>query len=313
LLQTALGVSLLWLALPVALVVVGLYAARRAASRASAHAVGLAVLLCAVGLVSLARVRGDANNYLFYWRATLAIMLVAAVIAAVGSWLRALARWPVVVIAALFLVVALPSIALAVDVARAPRHETIAPTAAQFLDAIERRGLPKQPVLIRHAGTALGGLEGALIDELDRRGVPVRVDADRGYQFGERRGARPDQVDQIWYALESGTYTTLLSKAPGADVIAATTPLGPDQEREIRSLQRQVAQQVRAAGRPDLIEKLDSSLVSFALAGVPGVDASAVARLGQLNEIVERNGGCRCSVVAFPAASAPAETAYPTS
>jgi hypothetical protein len=59
--------------------------------------------------------------------------------------------------------------------------------------------------------------------------------------------------------------------------------------------------QLRHAGRTDLVAYLDNSiLIGFKLAGIPGIDRSAVARIAQLDDERARIGGCRCAVVAVP-------------
>jgi hypothetical protein len=196
--------------------------------------------------------------------------------------------------------VAWPSVALAAAVARTPRHEPFEATAQAIIDQLVARVLPTGPFLVRYAGSNLLGLEGAIVDELDRRGAPVRVDKDRAFQFGEQRGANPHEVAEEWLVSEESVPTSLLGAQPGARTIAATTPLTDAEEREIRDLQVSLADQLRAAVRADLVEGLGSSLAAFAISVAPGVDSDAVQRLATLNEQVERSGQCRCAVIVVP-------------
>jgi hypothetical protein len=89
-------------------------------------------------------------------------------------------------------------------------------------------------------------------------------------------------------------------------VIAYSTPLSPSDEAEASQLEAQLLDELRAAGRLDRAPELDSDLVAFTLADVPGIDAEALNRMGALNSKVARAGGCRCGVVAFAPDAAPA-------
>jgi hypothetical protein len=295
----ALPVNRLWLLVPCLLTAAGLFAARRSRNRRAFHAVLLSAVLCATGFVALTRVRGQAASYLFYWRIPLAVMLVASVVGAIITALPASGRLRGVGIGALCVLVAWPSLALAAAVARAPRREPFEPTAQHIIDQLAANGLPNQPVLVRYAGSPLLGLEGAIVDELDRRGVPVRVDEDRAFQFGDHRGAGANPPAEEWLVSEESVVTSLLSAQPGARTLAATTPLTDAEEHDMRELQVDLAQQLKAAGRADLVDSLGSSLAAFVIDDVAGVDPTAVQRLANLNEKVERSGQCRCAVIAF--------------
>ena len=69
-------------------------------------------------------------------------------------------------------------------------------------------------------------------------------------------------------------------------------------------LQRGLAPQLRAAGRPELVGYLDASLFPFLVEDVEGLDQADVDRLAVLNEEVEQAGRCRCAAVAFPPSAA---------
>jgi hypothetical protein len=85
------------------------------------------------------------------------------------------------------------------------------------------------------------------------------------------------------------------------------TPLSRADDRELIALQRSVAAQLRAADRPDLVDELDSPYLRVILEreGVRGVSLADAQRIGELNLAVGASGGCRCSVIAYRAATAP--------
>jgi hypothetical protein len=192
-------------------------------------------------------------------------------------------------------------VVLAVDVLDSPEHLSRFEVAVErSADQIEREGAALHPVLVRFEGSNSGGLWGGLIDELDRRAAPVRVDEALAYQYGERRTAAPDDVGTVWYVVDDGRLLSVLGGLPDAEVVAAVTPLDDEEEAEMTGAQRRLADSVVRAGRPELLRTLDSTLVGFSLDGVPGVDRRDADRVAALNEVVRRRGPCRCGVVAFP-------------
>ena len=76
--------------------------------------------------------------------------------------------------------------------------------------------------------------------------------------------------------------------------------ISPADERELSRLQREVATDLYAAGRPDLVPWLDwKGFVALVPDEVPSVDAAKVARIDELVDVSFASGLCRCTVVAF--------------
>jgi hypothetical protein len=164
-------------------------------------------------------------------------------------------------------------------------------------------------VLVRALGDPnLSAFDQGLIDALDRAGVAVKVDPEYGFHFGEQRTATPADVGQVWYDSEEGRFKSLLADSPGATLVASWTPLTRSEEQELVRLQRSVAGELERAGRKDFVDKLDNPFVSWlnAQAPIPGVDTRELDRIATLDAKVQRSGYCRCSIIAFPAARAPA-------
>jgi hypothetical protein len=103
----------------------------------------------------------------------------------------------------------------------------------------------------------------------------------------------------VWYAVDNSHLLSLLSDLPDAEVLAELSPLPAEDDAELTDLQRRLAAGLLRADRADLLNLLDSDLVAFALADVPGLDRDDLARLADLNFAVGRSR-CRCGVVAFP-------------
>ena len=298
------GSSSAWLIVPVLLVLSGVLLHRRC-GRSVRSLLVLSWIGLGSGFVALALLRGKVAPYLFYWRTPIAILLVFGVVAAGWSVLAPRLRWdprrPVAIGA--ITVVAVASLVQAVDVAGAPRNvmvfERIAQTLSKQVDSVPG------PVIIRWAGSPLSGLQAGVLDELDRRGLPVGVDRGSGYQFGNHRELDSSDASKIWYASEQGFVTSTLERLPGADVVARVTPLSGANEKELSDLQARAVEELRAAGRPDVIEKLDSPLAVFDLEELGVLTSADRARFAKLAEEVERSGVYRAALIAFEPDQAP--------
>jgi hypothetical protein len=150
-----------------------------------------------------------------------------------------------------------------------------------------------------------------VIAALDQAGVPVRVDPQFGFHFGSQRTATPSETAEVWYLSEEGRFGAELRSLPGAREVVAVSPLPPARERELRSLQSEVAAALTRAGREDLVMAIDSPLLAVLVDAanaerpLDGVDLAKIRRVAGLNSRVAASGRCRCVIVAFPARDAP--------
>jgi hypothetical protein len=270
----------------------------------------LATLTAVVAIVAMARVSVELQPFVFYWRVISAVFIVVAVFWAVARSIRVEDHaWRYVPAVAFVLVIA---VFFGVRARDDVVDETTAFGAAvinveHLVGEVHQHGLPDHPVLIRGLGKTTSGLAQALVDHLDRDGVPVRVDTKYGYQYGTQRATNVSHVDEVWYVGSSGSQLSILDGHEGARLVGAVTPLDRADERELRQAQRSMQQQLRAAGRRDVESALDSSLFGFVIAEaqVPGISQAAADRIAALNGKVEQAGQCRCFVAAFPAKTAP--------
>ena len=123
------------------------------------------------------------------------------------------------------------AITLSVRIAQVDRISDSEHTARAAITATTNDAPRDGAVLVRAADTPFIGVQRALVNELDRDGVDVRVDDDLGFMFGYGRTASPEDTDTVWYVSEGGQYTSLLSDAPGADELWSTTPLAPPRNK----------------------------------------------------------------------------------
>ena len=296
-----------WLLIPLVLLVVAGVVSRRRRDTRAFRLVVMTAALNVVGIVTLAGVTGIGYPYLFYWRIPLAPFTLFATGYAL---VRAIdpERVPVVRIvgyAMLTVTVGAAGVGFTKDVVDHPGLvNPLEPTVRAMTTRLEREA-GDRTVLVRVADVAARGLQGGIFDALDRKGVDVRVDTDNEFQYGRSRGATLDEAASVWYVVEESALVSTLSAQPEAKVIARSTPLTRAEEAELTQLHRELADAARAAGRDDLVNRVGSSAVGYLFAGVPGVDPATVARAQALNRKVDRSGGCRCAVIAFPPTAVP--------
>jgi len=273
----------------------------RSAGVRSRRALELAALLLVVAVASMSRIGGELSPYLFYWRVFVALFFLgvtgATLVRRVGLFEHRGSAKALQVALLVALLVSSGSVARNVWAER----ETVLQYEAAVAETMKQLrvpGLPAKVVSIKPVGSGLGGLYLGLVDELDRRGVPVRIDPSISYQFGFTRKARPQDVSAVWLVVEEGYLIERISKLPGTRVLATTTPLSSNEEARLRLLQGRVTSQLEAAGRPELLGSLDTALVGFATDSVAGVDHVAVNRIAQLNSAVVAGREARTAVVA---------------
>jgi hypothetical protein len=307
----SLGGSLLQLLVPVGLLVVGFTIAYRSRRADSERFLVMAAALLVASPFVLAKVTGVPYPYLFYWRPVVAIAVVLGVVAAIWAMRprSAQAKGAAAIVA--IGLVAFGSGSIGVDVLTHDRAvSTYEDATSSIARQLRRHGTPPRGVILRIDQNSLIALQRGIFDELDRAGRPVYADSELGFEFGNNRARSVSDVDVVWWVADRGSIASYLSNLPNASLIAYSTPLDAADEAEARRLQAELLRQLAAADRMDLAPELDDELVAFALGGVPGLDQTAVGRLGDLNAKVERSRTCRCGVVALPSRAAPTEAPW---
>jgi hypothetical protein len=295
------GAPAWWLLVAITLLAGGALAARATGSRDDGRRVALAALMLIVGIAGISRA-DEPTGYHFLWRVVIAAFVMVASLWSVSAF--AATRLPgalrnacsVLVLAG----VAWGLIAVAVSVPSVP-SDALSPAMRHIAQQLEHAGRPHGPILVRSTGEPVGFIFNGLIDQLDRQGVDVRIDTALRRVTGYERAITPAHAHATWYVTEHGSYVGLMLRVPGSHLIAGTSPLAPAREAEMSRLQAQLWDQLRRAGRTDLVGWLDNPYVGFKVAQVVGVDARAAFRIGQLASEVARSRSCRCGVVALPA------------
>jgi hypothetical protein len=287
--------SALWLVVPVALLVLGGFAAKRSGARSDARMVGFAALLLGVGMIAVSRA-DEPRGYTFEWRFVVAAFVVVASLWAIARAVQPspTSRQRTIAIGLIVAVATWGSAVRAVSetTGRPAFLEARDATLLQLMNEVNVRSIPKRTkILVRYYGTDLPSLFDGVVDALDRAGIDVRVDAFRARVFGSQRVGTAGAADEVWYVTEQGSLVPALDNIPNAHVIAATHPLPRKDDAELTRMQ-----QVLLRENPRLL--VDSPLVAFLTANDKGVDQTDARRVALLDVEVDRNGGCRCAIVA---------------
>ncbi|MGZ6909529.1 MAG: hypothetical protein ACXVJ7_17820 [Acidimicrobiia bacterium] len=300
----AIPASLVWLAVPAALLVIGLLAARRAHNRLTTRAVAFAAVLAVGAIIAISRADGP-HAYTFQWRSIVAAFLVVVCVWAAADWLRS----QVHVLETLGVVGACAVLVWGVvDLGSAVRPDTPGPLEirerdmAAMLPAMRAAHVRGRNIYVSAVGGTLPTLFGGVIDELDRLGAHVFVKDQLGRIYGDQRRVDHHPIQQTWYVTEQGSVVPSLLTEPGARLLSSTSPLTPARNRELDRLQAELTEQLLAVGQGRVRANLDQSWIGLLLRNVAGIDHDVARRIGELDRQVSRDDGCRCAIVVVPGA-----------
>ena len=239
----------------------------------------------AIAVVAISRIYGVPWPYLMLWAWTIGTLMAFAVaataVAAVGRW--APPRWAAIAsraatvgaMAALALV-SLRLLAIASDATTETPDQTaqlarVLPETMAALDAGDG-------VATGHGGRYLvewfdavdGGSVGiGLVNELVRHGYDVGVDEREAVKIGVHR-VRPAEEATAKVVVASGGWIDRWRDVPGAVLVTLDDPRSDQDRADFAAARTDAVEGLRALGRSDLIDQLDSDLFGIALnAGLP--------------------------------------------
>ena len=285
------GVSVIWIAVVLAVLVGSVFAARRSPRLWTSTPVVVVALL--VSLVAVAQVRGFVFPYVVMFRTPVAVAVLlwclVALVTSVGGRHRGVVA--VMAVAAV--------VSTAVPMVSGLRHDTVTDDAAAVHDValIARQKVVTSPLLVRLGDGGLVGVYPELVRSFEHWGIDSGVEVGTEWVFGAR-SIHGDSANEVWFVCDTGYAFSILSSQPGARVVAEHTPFSPEQESTVVSMQVDLADGLRELGRSDLLSALDSPLVSFAL-GDLDLDPVTLSELGVLNSLTPEPGD-RFGIVAFP-------------
>jgi len=253
--------------------------------------------------------RGGPVANAFFWRISLAVMLVASTLGVVALssryWHpRAIVRGTCAILA---FGIVLPT-AVTVDRVVRPDPETVAVSQVTLALVRQVGGVRSSASRIMLVGQL--GFVAPVFDELNRRGFHVGVSEDMNKAwFGGSHGIKQSQTDQVWFVAANIDVSRLASE-PGARIIARSSPLSPSEDDAVRQLQALLYRELVAIGRYDLVAWLNRPTVGGKLARIKGVNVVAARRLATLILKPFELNQWRYALIAFDAAAAPTDYVF---
>ena len=248
--------------------------ASRRRSRAAREAAWFQVVVgssAVVGFVSVARITGEPFPYLLHWLWVIGALLWLS--SAWSAWITwawradrepaapAADPWaprPLVAVVAVVLggLCAWSASAAAASPVPAPTTaDAVAALAGPTEAALRDRG----PVLVTADGPALLEVRTGLLAELDRRGIPVRVEDDEAFRYGTHRTIGASPATATFVVASRDAVNTRLAR--GEVPIALYDPLTASEHAELDSIDGRYAAQIDAqrTGRlvPDPLSAAD--------------------------------------------------------
>jgi hypothetical protein len=251
-----------------------------------------------VAVVAISRIYGVPWPYLMYWAfgigALMLLSIVATAVVAVRRWRPALATPRTTALTGW--------VGLAVAGALCVRLLVLAPdTTTETPEQTEQLGrlVPSTVAALEDgAGAATGhdgrykvlwddatngGSEGiGLVNELVRRGYDVGVAARDGVKIGRHR-VRADADATARVVLASGGWIDRWAAEPGAVQVATDDPRSASERAEFAAARTAAIAALRAAGRDDLVDRVDTDLFGVALN--EGVGPEITPLLGRMLDI----------------------------
>ncbi|MEJ5255029.1 MAG: hypothetical protein WHS89_06730 [Acidimicrobiales bacterium] len=220
------------------------------------------------GVVSVSRITGEVYNYLIrWWWVIAALWWLSTAWSLWSAGSTVLGRHPIVGRARLeraSALVALVAFAVTlqlsartvdgVDEVGTPDGEwyvQIEPVVGDLIASAPRPG----PALVRFVGTRNASVADGLRLQLERAGIPVVVDDDLVFKFGESRRASTHEPQYVVWVVMGGAVSEVeaVSARDGQlQEIARWDPLTPEQRAALVAGERALAEQLRAIGRDDL-------------------------------------------------------------
>jgi hypothetical protein len=240
----------------------------------------------AIAIVAVSRIYGVPWFYLMLWVVGVAALMVLSIVATLTALLTR--WWPAVrdghraprmlglvgVVALIALSGRLLAIAPDATTDTADQTAQLARLVPGTVNALER----ETGAATGHSGRyyvhwddALnGGSVGiGLVNELVRRGYDVGVDAHNGVQIGPHRVRRPDEATAR-IIVASGSWIDRWASQQGAVRVAYDDPRTAAERAEFDQARAAAIDALRASGRDDLIDRVDTDLFGIALnEGVP--------------------------------------------
>jgi hypothetical protein len=241
-----------------------------------------------VGLVSVSRMTGDIFNYLVRWWWALAALMAASVGWSLACGVRRLAmgrvRAQTVIRAGAMAVAAVVVVYTSISTIRSAGERlpvddwtpALVDVAAPGADHVPH----DRPVYVQATGPLAGWVGDAIAPRLVAAGVDVRV-PDVGinrHKWGSFRVVPGPDASMRGAWMVTGSRIQDFRDARVGTEVASYDPLSPAERLDSTQLERQLRAAYTAAGRQDLVERMDEGVSLWTEAPVPGVDQGVLDR-----------------------------------
>ncbi|MGH9273285.1 MAG: hypothetical protein ACRDZU_01455, partial [Acidimicrobiales bacterium] len=251
-----------------------------------------------VAVVAISRIYGVPWPYLMQWAFAIGALVVLSIVATVA--VLVLRRWPAIRggrgevwigVAGLTLIAALSVrlLVLAPDATTETPAQThqlarlVPGTVAGLEDGAGAASGHHGRYNVYWDDATNGGSEGiGLVNELVRRGYDIGVSERDGVKIGPHR-VRADDEATARIVLASGGWIDRWAAEPGAQRVAFDDPRTDAERAEFATARAAAVRQLRAAGRADLVGRVDTDLFDVALNEDVGPDIGLL--LGRMLDI----------------------------
>ncbi|MGA0879124.1 MAG: hypothetical protein ACO3SP_08410 [Ilumatobacteraceae bacterium] len=235
----------------------GVAAALRSEQRRILALQGVLTLATVIGLLATARIFGYFYEYLIRWMWVLAMLWVAVSIWALVTKIAAGGHRRIVM--SIGCVVGAIALVAASSVSATPPLERDSRIVGELSGQLERTLDRSQAYLLRwHDPASLGGTAFGLILAMEKRGIPLFVDAWAGAAAQRHRVREVGDTDAV-LCLETGPENIAkFSTRDDVRQLAIFDPRTSDEAKESMELRDAIDAELRRAGRTDLLEALDT-------------------------------------------------------
>ena len=241
----------------VVIVGVGIASAYKKRQRPVQYLQGVLGVSTVIGLVATARVFGHFYDYVIRWMWMLAVLWLAVSLWAIVDGLRVIRHRSIELASAVAVIAIVAGVSVSVG-AQAPYGNDsrlvggLAPLLAESVD-------PSLDHLLRwHDPAALGGTGFGLLLEMEKRGVSLYVDAWAGAAARPYRVRAVQDTDVVLCLVVGPENIQVFRQRSQGSEVAWFDPRTPAEQIESNALRQDIESLLRAAGREDQIERLDS-------------------------------------------------------
>lgn len=276
--------SAVWLVPALVVFAVSVVVAARAHDRLALQLQGTVAVAAASGAVALTRITGEPFFYIVRWWWVIALFVWVSALYAIIRALPAKDTDRLHRPAGLAAVGAIAAISLFTSTQMGEPFEITTHTEAveavtpAVVDGLE----PGGTYLLRSVGYSWFEAFFGLADQLDAAGIDVVVDPVFEAQMGPGRVISADDAPVGTVVVASDRAVNDLLDDPTATLLAEHDPLSPDERAELDRLRAEQAAAVTAAGRPDLVDRLDAGGLDVLASVEPALDPVAAARMTEL-------------------------------